>query len=705
LAIIEVPGIGPVQADGFAEEQTLQRVLAAIQLQTESQKTVQSGGIASLNAISARAAQNIKDLAEESRAGSGAVEQASQSIKDSQTAVAKANRRYSSYVDSQQKFLNSAAKGPLDLLETAGSSIKGTIDNVLDGVIKSGGGFSSILAGASKAVLGFTAILAGAIPGDLNKMAKSYYEVQSAGGLFAGSMLDFRAVALASGLTMEQFGNVIKKNAEDVSKFGGQSLAGAQAFVRQNADLIRNQGQELLRLGLSFEDMGSRTAEFMAMINESGQSLDQLGYDTASVSLATKQLVINQKALAAINGTTLEQEREKMRQQRKDAQLNAVMMGLTAQQRQGIQELSATFPQATQFIKEFVAFGGPVSKEALMQQSMMGATTDAIANTLNRIEAGADPTAAINALKEMSASSGAIAGETAAMADLVKLGVAGSTNSFVQMAERNFQQQFELSNKLTAGVVDMTINELNESLTGFRHEADQFTSALTSMSTSAQAFTVALGSAALAAYQTTVGDEMIALADNAMAALSGVVMDAAKALDKATSDRVALGTESFRKKVPGMPEEANTAPFEAFDLKPTDSALLDKFKIGNFGDIFSTAIQANTTATNTSTVATNNNSKQAQMVSESINNLNQQIEALANKIGTDSSTAANAAGISPNLLGAAGALPGDTNASSPQPSASTIGDQSSAIIPELQRMNKKLDSVIRNTANTATNTA
>jgi hypothetical protein len=96
-----------------------------------------------------------------------------------------------------------------------------------------------------------------------------------------------------------------------------------------------------------------------------------------------------------------------------------------------------------------------------MQAAMMGTLTTEIGNTITAVKGGQDLKASLETLKNVAGSSGAIIAETEAMADLVKLGVAGSTNSFVQMAEKNFQTQFELMNKVNSGVVDNVLAELN----------------------------------------------------------------------------------------------------------------------------------------------------------------------------------------------------------------------------------------------------
>lgn len=502
LPSVEVPGIGFIDANGFAEEQTMQRILAAIQNLGEAQRGVGTSGVMSLDAISARAAQNVKSLGDAGNIASKETIAAGQGVSSAAREMARANQRYAAALGATSKVMSSAAQGPLDMIEAIGGAVKKGLDGVFNKMATANSVFINALGAVGDGASTIAAFIGGTLIGDMNKMSKSFEVAQKSGALFGGSMLNYRNSVLAAGLTMDQYNNILTKSGEDMSKFSGTTLTGAQEFARQNSNLIRTQGQDLLRLGLSFEDMGSRTAEFLASLTESGMSIDAFKYDTNSLSQAIKAQVVTQKALTAINGTTLEQEREKMRQQRKDAQLNAVMMGLNDAQRKSIQELSAQFPQASQFIKEFVAFGQPVSREANMQASMMGATTDAIADTLRAIEGGADPKSSIAALKSMSDNSAAIANETAAMADLVKLGVAGSTNSFVKMAEQNFQQQFELSNKLRAGVVENVLAEFDKAGTGFANAADKFTTNMNKLEENTQRVQVELGNLAAKLYGT-----------------------------------------------------------------------------------------------------------------------------------------------------------------------------------------------------------
>lgn len=548
MPIVDVPGLGPVDASGFAEEQTMQRILAALQNMNEGASG--TGGVMSLDAISARAAQNVRELGAQSRSAGVSAVQNANGINSASDAMQNAQMKYSRALSSAGEFATKASKGPLDAVVAVADKVKDVVDGVSGALMSSGSVISSGIGVALRGATETLALTLGTLAGDMNKMGKSFRDAQAAGGLFGGSMIAYRNVVGAAGLTMEQYNGILQKSGEDVSKFAGGTLTGAQEFARQNSNLIRTQGQDLLRLGLNFEDMGSRTAEFLASLTESGQSIDMYAYNQDALSVAIRQQVVQQKALASINGTTLEQEREKMRQQRKDAQLNAVMMGMSDDQRKVVQQLSAQFPQATQFIKEFVAFGGAVSKEGLMQQTMMGATTDAIGNALTSIENGADPQATMKALEAMSKNSEAISSETAAMADLVKLGVAGATNSFVKMAEQNFQAQFELMNKANAGVIDNTLGELNTSMTNFSQGADRFTAAMGAIDSNFQRVSTGLGNLANSIYGTDGFSAALGSASDGVKML-GSAINLATTTGQGIGALAPTGTGAVQNRIPG----------------------------------------------------------------------------------------------------------------------------------------------------------
>lgn len=550
MPVIDVPGLGQVQADNFASEQTLNRLVDAVNNQTTGAGGVQSI-FAAVAGDSKRAARDLKQLgtaADNTKSSMQAQGNAAETLTRRNMQVS------NSFASFSRKMSSVNFESPITAMALGLEKFTKAVDENKGKIVLAGGAIGAAFGGgAPGALLGSTVaglvtafasvsgVLGGLLLGDLEKMSLQFGKAQQAGALFGNSMLNFRNISSNSGLTMEQFSNIITKNSEAVAMFGGTTTQGAQEFARANSLLIRTHGNELQRLGLSYEEMGSRTADFMATLVEAGVPIYDNGVATQDVVRRTKELAVQQKALAAINGTTIDQEKEKQRMQRKDAQMNAVLMGLNEKEREVVQQLSAQFPQATQFIKEFVAFGGPVTKEGNLQAAMMGTLTSEIGNTITAVKNGQSVPGALGALENLAASSPQIAAETRVMADMVKLSIAGSTNSVVQMAEKNFNAQFELMNKTQAGVVTNVLESLSPGLDRFKNAADAASETVTGLNKAFQAGKISISQIAEAVYRSDEGGAALRSVGNTAAAISNVAQRTAASLNMDTSRTQATG--------------------------------------------------------------------------------------------------------------------------------------------------------------------
>ncbi len=460
MPTIDVPGIGAVQADNFASEQTLNRLIDAVNNQTTG-----AGGIQSIFATvagdSRRAAADLKRLSSSTTTQSKVTDETSSSVQNLGRSSAGVSAAFSSVANSLNNVNIEAPASSLgQMFDKAAGLVKDGGVALGLAVTAGAGPVAGALTVAATQIGGVLVSALGVALGDIDKMGTEYRKAANNGALFGQSMLNFRNFAQTSGLTMQQFGNVLEKNREQVSVFGMATTEGAAQFSNANARVIRDYGDAFQRMGFTFEEIGSNTAEYLAAIAEGTPGVYNNAVTLDEATKGAFDLAVQQKALAAINGTTIEQEKEKMRMQRKDAQMNAVLLGMSQKEREAVQALSAQFPQATQFIKEFVAFGGPVTKAGNMQAAMLPTLTGAISDTITTIQGGGDVKPSLEALQQIAKSSGAIISETEGLADLVKLQIAGSTNSIVLMAADNFQAQFELMNKVNSGVVDNTLAEL-----------------------------------------------------------------------------------------------------------------------------------------------------------------------------------------------------------------------------------------------------
>jgi len=502
LPSIEVPGIGYIDANGFAEEQTMQRILAAIQRQNGDDG---GPGLGTLASGANKAGSALTGVASAGRSASAGLDDASKGINRSSQEVIIAQQRYARSVRDLQGISRAAAQGPLDTIIAAGGALK-------EGITKEGG-ILDILGekgGAlARAGIDGVALALGVVAGDINEMGKQYRQAQQTGALLGGDMIAFRTAAITSGLSMQEFNNILSKQGSDFARFAGQTRVGALEFMRQNADLINTQGQDLLRLGLSFEDMGSRTAEFLGQLTLAGESIDNFRYDTGSLSLAIRQQVVQQKALAAINGTTLEQERDKQRAARQDMVLQASLNGLNAKNKDEINALVAAYPQIATAIKEIAVFGSVTTEAGAMQMMANQGLTNTLEPLVRQLGmAGGNieyvGNAALQAQRLVDQNRGAIAGDVAMQQEISQLAMLGANSKFISAGVDSVEKGFEYNMKVLGGVITNTLKELNEPLTNFGTVAGKTTQTLNRMDLGLRDITNRIAGMATAMYSTDI---------------------------------------------------------------------------------------------------------------------------------------------------------------------------------------------------------
>jgi hypothetical protein len=503
--IVDIPGIGQVEAFNAASEQTLQQI-AALLSGTSSAFTQ-----ASLNRLGAASSRATQAENRNTRAKDRNTAQ----ITDETSSLAglgnafrnterNANQRTLNVTGRIESMTRAIQSGPFNFIQSSFRKFGESMGKMGNSLMEKGGMAGMALGGAFTAIGGVGAMLA-MLAENMRAVNENFKTAANSGAILGGSVLAFRDAANLSGLTMTQFGAVVASATKSMSVFGGGTLEGAREFARANRILVDQYGTDLLRAGLTFQDMGVATADFLANLKESGEGFNQVAISSSSIAEGTAKLAMQQKQLAAFNGTTLEQEREKQRAARKDAQLNMVLMGMDAKQRVAVQQLTQTFPQFRQFILESVAFGGPIRKESLMQQQLLGTTTGILTNTLKQVQAGSlDGSAAIKMINDLSKDNPKIRAELQNQAQIGILSIAGSQNSLVATAGQNFQTQFEIVTKSIADVGRLIQQDV-EAFEKLRGNMDPLTDAITKITMDTQKAQINFSRALTNAFGTGVG--------------------------------------------------------------------------------------------------------------------------------------------------------------------------------------------------------
>ena len=346
---INIPGIGVVSANNAAQDSTLNAILGAIQAQTGTTTNVSSAGLSAANQRGSKLAGTLGILGGTASNTGDQIAGAGQSASNAASKFTAASTKvFSSFgmLASQSTttggMMGGISKGITSLGESLGSAAK--LIPGLGGKMAAG-----VIAGVS--------LTAGLLTGALSKNIEQYEKIQAAGGSFGYSLTTMRQISHEAGISVEMMSNIVQKAGHQLSMFGGTTERGARDFAKQNKLMQDIHGDSLLRLGIGYQEQGQLLAEFMGDLAASGANLSEL--DATQLNNSFMTLTKQQKMFAQYNGTTLEQERQKAKANKEDAQLQAALLGLAPDQRKAAEMAIA---QA----ETMVAGGGKALKEMFL---------------------------------------------------------------------------------------------------------------------------------------------------------------------------------------------------------------------------------------------------------------------------------------------------------------------------------------------------
>ena len=482
MPTVNVPGIGDIQANGFAEESTLQNLVSLLGAQQGSRGqtgATNTRGVNALNRQSHLAAGAIAGVA---------------------TSAATASTSFDSSASSVQRFTSSAQNLISQTSRQFMSSVTGTggVGDTLTGL---GATVSSV--GANLGILGASTLgaAAGFLIAQIGHVAKAFETAQASGSSFGFTLEAFRDTASAANLTVGQLANVAKASGEALSRFGGGTTNGAKQFAELNSVLRQSKfSDDLLRFGMSFEQQAIAMADYTGMLATYGENIDNL--NTQDVTKQFALLTQQQKKLAQFNGITLDQQRQEEKQRRQDIDLRALTMGMDADQRKAAETLATQLekiggPVAGQFMKEFMAHGTAVSAQAVMFAQL----NPEIARTAREgvrgiksatLDAGGIPGLIESADKEL------IKRGQQQSAQIIKMGVGtGMQNPLLDVAKASFIQIEDFGNKLN----NQVMAKINADFKELKDTTDDLTGTYVAVADASQKVKVSMQNLSFAALE------------------------------------------------------------------------------------------------------------------------------------------------------------------------------------------------------------
>jgi hypothetical protein len=169
---------------------------------------------------------------------------------------------------------------------------------------------------------------------EVEKTYKAFNQMSASGAMFASGMTGMVNAATASGLTIEQYSNVIKSNSQSIAAAGlsvSEGSARIGAVLTRGGDTMRKQ---LLNLGYGFEEQAELVASVMKDMR--GAQAGPLRATTQQIQEQTQKYAENLRIIAAITGEDAKKKMEETREQANQLLFQQNLASLDADKRQDV---------------------------------------------------------------------------------------------------------------------------------------------------------------------------------------------------------------------------------------------------------------------------------------------------------------------------------------------------------------------------------
>jgi muramidase (phage lysozyme)/23S rRNA pseudoU1915 N3-methylase RlmH len=157
------------------------------------------------------------------------------------------------------------------------------------------------------------------ITGELQRTVTAFQQIASVGAIGAEGMQGFADMAVRSGLSMEQFSNIVARNGEALAATGGTTLQGAKALTGLTEASVKFEDQ-FLKMGIGFTEQRDFYAKFL---NQNRLILRMQITDQDALAESAKRYIENIDELARLTGVQRSEVQAEIERQNADIRLQA----------------------------------------------------------------------------------------------------------------------------------------------------------------------------------------------------------------------------------------------------------------------------------------------------------------------------------------------------------------------------------------------
>lgn len=392
-----------ISGGGVARDETLQGILAELSRQSSGFSKAFADfekGVSGMTDAANKRTRSERASTDATEERTKAVEADTESLYAHERALDRAEESIKKFGSTITSTAGGVGKNMLDL-GTGSGNVVDAFKSVGDGVSGAVGqipGLGTAFKTAASTFVGANALVFGAG----QKTYETFLNLSNSGVAFGGDMMAMKDAVNASGFTMENFTNALSKNVSGLSRFAGTGTQGAKALSNLSKS-IQTQGldRQLARMGIAVKDQPEFMAEFAGNLAGMGFTLDRFEgrfNDVANMAVKyNKELKIAQQ----LTGESNEEQQARQKAIAKDAQFQAKLRSMGAEEAVSMQAMMQSVPEALMpAVKDLMLFGTVTAENAglmmaypkqleLINQSL-SAGADAAETYTRGLEANAD---------------------------------------------------------------------------------------------------------------------------------------------------------------------------------------------------------------------------------------------------------------------------------------------------------------------------
>lgn len=328
--MVDIPGVGSVEAKNAASEQTLKELLKIMKKWDRKMAGGGGGG---------------------GGPGSGGGGGGGKGPYDDKGPVGRSMNQFGLALNRAASFTVKFADG---------------ITNSLNALANMGDSVESAAAIFSKIPIMGTVFAA--VAGAVEKTTKAYQTAAQSGATFGGSVGRFAEAASNAGMTMSQFGQLIAQNGEALRLLGGNTESGGKRFA-DISKILRTTSRDLYNMGYSTEEVNQGLANYTKLTVQGGRNTNMTN---AQLVDGTRKYLKEMDLLAKVTGETRKQQEEAQAKLAADAQYQAAMAGMSKEVADSFRNTVTGLPGPLRDVaKDIMATGSATTEESQRFMAMM----------------------------------------------------------------------------------------------------------------------------------------------------------------------------------------------------------------------------------------------------------------------------------------------------------------------------------------------